>query len=70
MNIPTTLKYVVLAASAIVMIVGVMVMVGYLVPRYFPEQYRVVMGAVVFLYGAYRFAITYIRNRPTESNEE
>ena len=49
MNIPAVLKYSVLAVSALAMVVGVLVMAGYLVPRYFPEQYRVVIGAVVFL---------------------
>lgn len=38
-------------------------MVGVLIPRYFPEDYAVIMGAVIFLYGAYRFAITYYRPR-------
>jgi putative Ca2+/H+ antiporter (TMEM165/GDT1 family) len=53
----------VLAVSAAVMVVGVLVMIGYLVPRYFPEDYRIIMGAVVFLYGAYRFTITYFRQK-------
>ena len=70
MNIPAVLKYSVLAVSALAMVVGVLVMAGYLVPRYFPEQYSVVIGAVVFLYGAYRFALTYYRNKPYDSHEE
>jgi hypothetical protein len=43
------------------MIAGVLVMAGFLVPRNFPEQYGVLMGVVIFLYGAYRFALTYFR---------
>jgi hypothetical protein len=70
MNIPAVLKYAVLAVSALAMVVGVLVMAGSLVPRYFPEQYRVVIGAVVFLYGAYRFALTYFRNKPYKNDEE
>ena len=70
MNVSSVLKYAVLAVSALAMVVGVMVMAGYLVPRYFPEQYRVVVGAVVFLYGAYRFALTYFRNKPYNNDEE
>ncbi len=70
MNVPAVLKYSVLAVSALAMVVGVLVMGGFLVPRYFPEQYRVIMGAVVFLYGAYRFALTYFRNKPYNSDEE
>jgi hypothetical protein len=32
-----------------------------LVPKNFPEQYGIIMGAVIFLYGAYRFAIAYFK---------
>ncbi|MEK7249637.1 MAG: hypothetical protein AAB209_04360 [Bacteroidota bacterium] len=70
MNISSVLRYSVLAVSAAAMIVGVLVMVGYLVPKYFPEQYRVVIGAVVFLYGAYRFVFTYFRHRGLNRDEE
>jgi hypothetical protein len=70
MNISSVLRYSVLAVSTAAMIVGVLVMVGYLVPKYFPEQYRVVIGAVVFLYGAYRFALTFFRHRELNRDEE
>lgn len=63
MDFVSVLRYSVLAASAAAMVVGVLVMIGYLVPRYFPEDYRIVMGAVVFLYGGYRFTITYFRQK-------
>ena len=56
------LRYVILAVSAAAAVVGIMIMGGWLVPRNFPEQYRVVVGAVVFLYGVYRFVIAYFRN--------
>ncbi len=70
MNISSVLRYSVLAVSTAAMIVGVLVMVGHLVPKYFPEQYRVVIGAVVFLYGAYRFALTFFRHRGLNRDEE
>ena len=61
MNIASVLKYSMLTVSAAAMIVGALVMAGYLVPKYFPEEYRIIIGAVVFLYGAYRFSLTYVR---------
>ncbi len=70
MNVISVLKYVGLAVSALAMVIGVLAMAGVLVPRYFPEQYRVVIGAVVFLYGAYRFVVLYYRNKPLDSDEE
>lgn len=70
MNIASVLRYSVLAVSALAMVVGVLAMAGFLVPRYFPEQYRVIFGAVVFLFGAYRFALTYFRSKALNRDEE
>lgn len=70
MNFVSVLKYAVYAVSSAAMVVGVLVMMGNLVPRYFPANYRVVIGAVVFLYGAYRFGITYVRSRRVDGDEE
>lgn len=61
MNAQMVFRYMILGLSGCAMVVGVLVMVGLLVPRNFPEQYGVIMGVVVFLYGAYRFAITYFK---------
>ena len=69
-NVAALLRYTALALSALAMVVGAMVITGYLVPKYFPEQYRVVIGAVVFLYGAYRFVIVLFRGRGTRHDEE
>ena len=63
MNVPEVLRYATLVVSGAAMILGILIMTGILVPRYFPENYALIMGAVIFLYGAYRFAITYYRPR-------
>jgi hypothetical protein len=62
MNVMEVLKYTVLAISAAAMLLGVLIIAGVLVPRNFPDQYRVIMGIVVFLYGLYRFVIAYTRS--------
>jgi hypothetical protein len=62
MNVMEVLKYTVLVISAAAMLLGVLIIAGVLVPRNFPDQYRVVMGVVVFLYGLYRFVIAYTRS--------
>jgi prolipoprotein diacylglyceryltransferase len=61
MNYQTVFRHTILVISAAAMVVGVLVMAGVLVPRNFPDQYGVLIGAVIFLYGAYRFVITYFR---------
>ena len=62
MNVTEVLKYTVLVISAAAMLLGVLIIAGVLVPRNFPDQYRVIMGIVVFLYGLYRFVIAYTRS--------
>lgn len=62
MNVSEVLKYTVLVISAAAMLLGVLIIAGVLVPRNFPDQYRVIMGIVVFLYGLYRFVIAYTRS--------
>jgi hypothetical protein len=68
MNVNVVLRYVVLVLSSGAMVIGVLVMAGMLHVN-FPDQFRVVVGAVVFLYGGYRFAISYFRN-PYRSGDE
>jgi hypothetical protein len=62
MNVTELFKYTILVISSAAMLLGVLIMVGVLVPRNFPDQYRVIMGVVVFLYGLYRFVIAYTRS--------
>jgi hypothetical protein len=62
MNVTELFKYTILVISSAAMLLGVLIMVGILVPRNFPDQYRVIMGVVVFLYGLYRFVIAYTRS--------
>lgn len=62
MKVMEVLKYTVMLISVAAMLLGVLIIAGVLVPRNFPDQYRVVMGIVVFLYGLYRFVIAYTRS--------
>ena len=61
MNYNVVFRYTILVISSLAMGAGVLIMVGVLVPRNLPEQYGLLIGVVVFLYGAYRFAIAYFR---------
>ena len=57
------MRWVTLGLSAAAMAGGVLIMTGYLVPRHsgFSDQVSVAFGVVIFLYGLYRFVITYYR---------
>jgi hypothetical protein len=56
-------RWVILSLSAAAMGFGLLIMIGLLVPSHFamPGEYRIVVGLVVFLYGLYRFVVTYYR---------
>ncbi len=69
MNVSEVFKYTILVISAAAMLLGVLIIAGILVPRNFPDQYRVIMGIVVFLYGLYRFVIAYTRS-PRRRDDE
>lgn len=61
------LNVVVMVLAAAVMAVGLLAILGMLIPVYIPEQYRIIMGVVVFLYGLYRFVLSYFRLQRRES---
>jgi len=66
MNVVVMFRYTILAVSAAAMVVGVLIITGLLVPRNLPEEFRVIMGIVIVLYGAYRFMITVYRRTDRE----
>jgi hypothetical protein len=66
-SVNRVLNVVVMVLSAAVMLVGLLAIVGMLIPVYIPEQYRVLVGVVVFLYGLYRFVLSYFRLQRRES---
>ena len=61
-NVPSVLRYTILVISSAAMVLGILVMAGVLVPVYLPNQFGVIFGAVIFLYGLYRFVITYFHH--------
>ncbi len=66
-DVNRVLNVVVMVLSAAVMLVGILAMVGMLIPVYIPDQYRIIVGLVVFLYGLYRFVLSYFRLQRRES---
>lgn len=61
MRFQVVFRYTILTISSAAMVVGLLVIVGVLVPKNLPDQYGVLIGAVIFLYGAYRFSIAYFK---------
>ena len=55
------LRIVVLVGSAGLAGFGILVMAGVFEPPNFPRDYRIILGAIVTLYGIYRFVVAYYR---------
>jgi hypothetical protein len=68
-KVEAVLRMVILVVATGAMVAGVAVMVGLLVPRTLPSQFRIPIGAVVFLYAAYRFVVAYLRTTETRRDE-
>ncbi len=63
MNAMRAVNYVILVVSAAVAVFGTLVIAGILVPKNFPEQFRVVIGVVILLYGVYHFVVSWYRQK-------
>jgi hypothetical protein len=63
MNYQAMFRYTILIISGLAMVLGVLVVAGILVPKRLPGDFGLIIGVVIFLYGAYRFAVTYFGNR-------
>ena len=63
MNVAGTLRIAILLLSSAAMMLGILVIAGILVPPNVPDEYRLILGVVILLYGLYRFAITYYRQQ-------
>lgn len=66
MDLNRILDIIVMVISSAVMLVGVLALTGLLIPLYIPEQFRFVAALVVFLYGLYRFVLSYSRLKRRE----
>ena len=61
MDFVEVLRYTILVVSTAAMVLGILVMAGILVAAQIPDEFRIIVGAVTFLYGAYRFSVEYFK---------
>jgi len=55
------MRIAVMVLASVVAIVGVVIMTGLLVRSGIPENIRIILGATVFLYGAYKFTVSFFK---------
>jgi len=66
----TILRLVSYMTAAVVFTVGIKVLSGFIVPAYVPENYRIMMGTVMAVYGVYRVVMLRIKKRQVKNAEE
>lgn len=70
MNMSLIARYTILVISGAAVVLGILVIAGFLKPRYFTDDnIRIIIGAVITLYGLYRFVIAYFQKPGGRSNE-
>ena len=65
-TILTVVSYI---TSSAILVVGIIMLSGYIIPTYVPENYRLIMGMVMVLYGGYRLTMLSIKQRKIRRDE-
>lgn len=61
------LKYLTYIIALLFIILGIALLTGYFMSQGIPTQFRVMVGIVLVLYGAFRFVVTFFKKN--ESSE-
>ena len=55
------MRYIAYAAAVIFIIFGIAILAGYFIKESVPQQFRIMAGIVLILYGAFRLVTTYFK---------
>ncbi len=55
--------------AGLVLIVGIIILTGSLMPSSVPENYRVVLGIVMVVYGTYRVVMIWMKQRQERNKD-
>ena len=64
------LRIVGLMTAGLILVVGIVILIGVLIPAYIPSNYRTILGVVMVLYGTYRILMILIRQRSQRRETE
>ena len=64
------LRIVGLMTAGLILVVGIVILVGALIPAYVLSNYRTILGVVMVLYGTYRILMILIRQRSQRHETE
>lgn len=55
------MRYIAYFAAILFILFGIAILAGYFIKESVPEQFRIMAGIVLILYGAFRFVTTYFK---------
>jgi predicted tellurium resistance membrane protein TerC len=70
MNAQLIVRIVGIFTAGLVLIVGAVILAGSFMPAYIPEQYRWLLGVIMVVYGTYRIAIIWVKQRRDNREQE
>ena len=70
MNAQLIIRIVGMFTAGLVLVVGAVILTGFLMPAYIPEQYRWLLGVIMLVYGTYRIAMMWMKQRRERREQE
>ena len=70
MNAETILRIVSYTTASTLLATGIVVLTGFFMPTYIPDNFRITLGIVIVLYGIYRIVMLGIKRRNERDAKE
>ncbi|MBA4312760.1 MAG: hypothetical protein C0417_09035 [Chlorobiaceae bacterium] len=70
MNASLILRIVTYVTAGSILIMGIIILTGFLLPSHIAPSFRIMMGIMMIVYGIYRIVIITIKNRRKDETEE
>lgn len=59
-----------LLTAGLILVVGIFILAGPMMPAYVPVNYRIILGIVMIVYGSYRIIMIWMKQRNARQHEE
>ena len=70
MDAQNILRIITYITAGLILVLGIMVLLGYLIPNYVPTNFRLVLGSMMVLYSIYRIIVITKKKRIENDTEE
>ena len=70
MNGQSVVTIVGLVTAGVVLLAGIAIIIGLVLPAYVPGNYRIIVGCVMIFYGLYRTTMLWIKHKSAKQIDE